>query len=143
MGKSVRDAMTPLVRTVAPSQTLVEAAAIMKHEDVGALPVVEAGGALVGMLTDRDIVVRAVAEGRDPGSVHVREVASSDLVTVEPGEDLDDALALMARHQVRRLPVVEDGRLAGVVATADVAGEVKAKHVGEALEEISEPAASS
>jgi len=89
-------------------------------------------------LTDRDIAVRVVAEGKDLQAVRVREVASTDVVTVDPQQDLDEALKLMARHQVRRLPVVqEDGRLVGVVAQADVAEEAKAKKVGELVEEIS------
>jgi CBS domain-containing protein len=94
------------------------------------------------MLTDRDIVTRAVAERRDPQTVRVDEVASRDVVTVEPDQDLDDALALMARHQVRRLPVVEQGRLVGMLAQADVALEAKEKKVGETVEEISKPTSS-
>src|SRR5688572_21463598 len=116
MGKTVRDAMTEDVKTATPAQSVTEAASAMKQEDVGALPVVDDGGRLVGMVTDRDIVVRAIADGRNPDSVSVDEVASRDVVTVEPDQDLDEALRLMAQHQVRRLPVVEDGRLVGVVA---------------------------
>src|SRR5919204_2305108 len=136
MAKSVRDAMTPGVRTVRPSQSLVEAAEVMKGEDVGSVPVVEEGR-LAGILTDRDIVTRAVAERRDPQAVRVEEVASRDLVTVEPEQDLDEALALMARHQVRRLPVVEEGRLVGMLAPAHVALEAKEKKVGGTVEKIS------
>src|SRR5213080_3020178 len=138
MAKSVRDVMTPGVRTVSPSQSLVEAAEVMKGEDVGSVPVVEEGR-LAGIVTDRDIVIRAVAERRDPQTVKVDEVASRQLVTVEPEQDLDEALALMARHQVRRLPVVEAGRLVGMLAQADVALEAKEKKVGETIEEISKP----
>ena len=144
MGKRVREAMTLAVRTATPSQTLAEAASLMKQEDVGALPVVDEqdGGRLVGMVTDRDIVVRAVAEGPHPNNVNDRDVASRDVVTVEADDDLDEAMTLMAKHQVRRLPVVEDGRLVGVVAQADLAGEARAKDVGETIEEISKPASS-
>ncbi|MDP9255639.1 MAG: CBS domain-containing protein [Actinomycetota bacterium] len=110
----------------------------MKQEDVGSLPVVE-GERLIGILTDRDIVLRAVAERVDPQSIIVGDVASRELVTVEPGQDLDEALALMARHRVRRLPVVEDGRLVGMLAQADVAVEAKDKDAGGMLEEISQP----
>ena len=138
MAKSVRDVMTPGVRTVSPAQSLADAAEVMKGEDVGSVPVVEEGR-LAGILTDRDIVTRAVAERRDPQTVKVEEVASRDLVTVEPEQDLDEALALMARHQVRRLPVVEEGRLVGMLAQADVAREAKEKKVGETVEEISQP----
>jgi CBS domain-containing protein len=138
MAQSVRDVMTPGVRTVSPSQSLAEAAEVMKGEDVGSVPVVEEGR-LAGILTDRDIVIRAVAERRDPQTVRVDEVASHDLVSVDPEQDLDEALALMARHQVRRLPVVEQGQLVGMLAQADVAFEAKEKKVGEAVEEISQP----
>jgi CBS domain-containing protein len=110
----------------------------MKGEDVGSVPVVSEGG-LVGILTDRDIVTRVVAERRDPQSLKVDDVASRELVTVEPEQDLDDALELMARHQVRRLPVVEQGQLVGMLAQADVALEAKEKPVGETLQEISKP----
>jgi CBS domain-containing protein len=138
MGKSVRDVMMPNVHTARLSQTLVEAAQVMRGDDVGSVPVVDEGR-LIGILTDRDIVTRVVAEGRDPQAVTVGEVVSRDLVTVEPEQDLDDGLALMARHQVRRLPVVEEGRLVGILAQADVALEAKEKKVGEAVEEISKP----
>jgi CBS domain-containing protein len=138
MAKSVRDVMTPGVRTVSASQSLADAAEVMKGEDVGSVPVVEEGR-LAGTVTDRDIVTRAVAERRDPQSVRVNEVASRELVTVEPEQDLDEALALMARHQVRRLPVVEEGQLVGMLAQADVALEAKEKQVGETVEEISKP----
>jgi CBS domain-containing protein len=130
--------MTPNVRSAAPTQSLADAAQMMRDEDVGSLPVVEADR-LIGILTDRDIVVRAVAERVDPQSAKVGDVASKEVVTVEPEQDLDDALELMARHRVRRLPVVEDDRLIGMLAQADVAFEAKEKDAGEMLEEISQP----
>jgi CBS domain-containing protein len=139
MGKSVREAMTPSVRTASPSQSLADAAQLMKSDDVGSIPIVEEGR-LVGIVTDRDIAIRAVAEGGDPNAVTIADVASRELVTVEPDQDLDEALALMARHQVRRLPVVEeDGQLVGILAQADVALEAKEKKAGELLEQISQP----
>jgi CBS domain-containing protein len=137
MGKSVKDVMTSNPQTIESSEPVMRAAELMKREDVGIAPVVE-GGRLVGTITDRDIVVRVVAEGKDARQVVAREVASTELVTIDPQQDLDEALRLMARHQVRRLPVVEeDGRLVGVVAQADVAEEAKPKKVGELVEEIS------
>jgi CBS domain-containing protein len=138
MAKNVREAMMPGVRTVSPRQSLAEAAEVMKDEDVGSVPVVDEGR-LTGIVTDRDSVTRAVAERRDPQTVTVDEVASRDLVTVEPEQELDEALALMARHQVRRLPVVEQGQLVGMLAQADVALEAKEKKVGETVEQISQP----
>jgi CBS domain-containing protein len=115
------------------------AARMMKDEDVGLAPVVE-GDRLVGALTDRDIVVRVVAEGKNPQSVTVREVASTEVVTVDPQQELDEALQLMASKQVRRLPVVEgDGRLVGVLAQADIAREAEDKQTGQLVEDISQP----
>ena len=137
MGKSVRDVMTENPRTVDAGSPVVEAARLMKEEDVGLAPIVE-GDRLVGVLTDRDVAVRVVAEGRDPEQIKVSEVASRDLVTLDPQQDLDEALRLMARHQVRRLPVIEeDGRLVGVVAQADVAKEADEHRTGEVVEKIS------
>jgi len=112
---------------------------MMKSDDVGSIPIVEEGR-VVGIVTDRDIAIRAVAEGVDPNAVTIADIASRELVTVEPDQDLDEALALMARHQVRRLPVVEeDGQLVGILAQADVALEAKEKKAGELLEQISQP----
>jgi CBS domain-containing protein len=109
----------------------------MEHEDVGSVPVLE-GDRLTGIVTDRDIAVRAVAKGKDPKGMPVREITTRELVTVGPDEDLSEALKLMATYQVRRIPVVdEDARLVGVVAQADVALEAKEKAVGEMVEEIS------
>jgi CBS domain-containing protein len=113
------------------------AAKMMKDEDVGFAPIVE-GDRLVGTVTDRDIAVKVVAEGKDPQTTLVREIAETNVVTVEPDQDLDEALQLMASHRVRRLPVVEqDRRLVGVVAQADVAQEAEPKKAGEMVEEIS------
>jgi CBS domain-containing protein len=137
MGKTVNDAMTANPCTIDADQTVEYAARMLKQEDVGLAPIVE-GQRLVGTVTDRDIAVRVVAEGKDPKTVKVREIASRDLITIDPQQDLDEALRLMASHQVRRLPVVEeDGRVVGVLAQADVADEAKAKKVGEMVEEIS------
>jgi len=110
---------------------------MMKDENVGFAPIVE-GDRLVGTVTDRDIAVKAVAAGMDPQTTLVREIAETNIVTVEPEQDLDEALELMASHQVRRLPVVgQDLKLVGVVAQADVAMEAKPKKVGEMVEDIS------
>jgi len=137
MGKVVKDAMTSNPCTIDADQTVAYAAKMMRDEDVGIAPVVE-GERLVGTLTDRDIAVRVVAEGKDPQTLKARDVASTSVITVAPQQDLDEALRLMANHQIRRLPVVEgDGRVVGVLAQADVAEEAKPKKVGELVEEIS------
>jgi CBS domain-containing protein len=137
MAKTITDVMSANPCAIDASKPVAYAAKMMKQEDVGLAPIVE-GDRLVGALTDRDIVTRVVAEGRDPQSVPVREVASTELVTIDPQQDLDEALRLMASNQVRRLPVVaEDGRLVGVLAQADVAREAKDKQTGQLVEEIS------
>ena len=134
---SIRDLMTSNPRTVDPSTPVSEAAQVMKQEDVGSVPVVD-GDTLVGIVTDRDIALRVVAEGRDPQSSTVGDIASRELVTVDPQQSLDEALRLMAQHQVRRLPVCEeDGRLVGIVAQADVAREIGDQKTGDLVEQIS------
>jgi CBS domain-containing protein len=130
--------MTSNPCSIDADKSVAYAAKMMREEDVGLAPVVEAER-LVGMLTDRDITIRVVAEGKDPEQVKVRDVASSQLVTVSPRQDLDEALRMMAKHQVRRLPVVEeDGKLVGVVAQADVAREGDDATTGRLVEEISQ-----
>jgi CBS domain-containing protein len=137
MGPKVHEVMTDRPRAVTPETTISEAAQLMKNDEIGSLPILE-GEQLTGMVTDRDIVIRAIAEGKDPRGMPVREVASRELVTVHADEDLSSALQLMASQQVRRLPVVDDdGRLVGILAQADVALEAKEKAVGEMVEEIS------
>jgi CBS domain-containing protein len=137
MAKSIRELMSPNPRSVDSGQTVLDAARIMRDEDVGIVPIVE-GDRLVGTVTDRDITIRVVAEEKDPKSTRAQEIASTDLVTIDPQQDLDEALRLMAKHQVRRLPVVEeDGRLVGVLAQADVARQADDARTGELVEEIS------
>src|SRR5881392_174394 len=138
MAKSVQKLMTSNPCSIDSDKSVAYAAKMMRDEDVGLAPIVE-GNRLVGTVTDRDIAIRVVAEGKDPQSTTVREVASTDLVTVDPQQDLDEALRLMAQHQVRRLPVVEeDGRLVGVVAQADVAREGDDAKTGQVVQEISD-----
>ena len=139
MAKKISELMTPNPCAIDADKPVSYAARMLKDEDVGLAPIVE-GDRLVGTLTDRDIVTRVVAEGKDPQSVTVREVASTDVVTVDPEQDLNEALRLMASNKVRRLPVVEeDGRLVGVVAQADVARQAKDKQTGDLVEDISQP----
>src|SRR6266511_2413681 len=121
MAQKIRELMTENPRTVSPDDTIQNAAKIMRDEDTGVVPITERDKTVAGVITDRDIAIRAVAEGRD-GSTSVRDIASKDIVTIDPQQDLDEALQLMAKHQIRRLPVVEeDGRLVGIVSQADVA----------------------
>jgi CBS domain-containing protein len=138
MGQSIRDVMTSNPCSIDADKSVAYAAKMMRDEDVGLAPIVE-GDKLVGMLTDRDIAIRVVAEGKDPEQVKARDVASKQVVTIDPHQDLDEALRIMAKHQVRRLPVVEeDGKLVGVVAQADVAREGDDARTGALVEEISQ-----
>ena len=137
MGTKVREVMTDSPRCVTPETPVSEAAQLMESEDIGSLPILD-GGQLAGVVTDRDIVIRAIAKGKDPRGMPVREIASRELVTVYAEDDLSNALKMMATQQVRRLPVVdEDNRLVGILSQADLALEVKEKAVGEMVEEIS------
>ena len=140
MTKSVRDAMTENPRSIGASATVVEAARLMREQHIGSLPITD-GEQLVGMITDRDITTRVVAEAADLETTSVGEVSSGDLISVEPDNELDEALNLMARHQVRRLPVVEGGKLVGIVAQADIALTLRqdVQKIGELVEAISEP----
>lgn len=133
----VRDLMTESPTTCEPSTTVVEAARVMASEDVGPVPIVD-GGRLVGIVTDRDIVVRVVAEGQDPSSATIGDVASSDLVTVQPDTALQEAERLMAENQVRRLLVTEGDRLVGIVAQADIARALDEERTGEVVQQISQ-----
>ena len=134
----IRELMTENPKTVSSDATVTEAARVMREDDVGLVPVVD-GDRLVGTVTDRDIAIRVVAEERDPNNTTVRETASTDLVTIDPEQDLGEALRLMAQHQVRRLPVVEeDGRLVGIVAQADVARHGDDSETGQVVEQISQ-----
>jgi CBS domain-containing protein len=137
MAESIRDLMTQSPRSLESGSTVMEAARLMRDEDAGLIPVVE-GEKLVGTVTDRDIAIRVVAEGKSPESITVGEIASRELVTIGPQQDLDEALRLMARHQIRRLPVVEeDGRLVGIVAQADIARNASDAKTGDLVEDIS------
>jgi CBS domain-containing protein len=136
---NVRDVMTARPRYATPDTPLSQVAELMETEDIGAIPILD-GDRLVGMITDRDIVVRAVAKDKDPRRMPSREISSGELLTVGPDQDLSEALHLMAQHQVRRVPVVDDeNRLVGVVSQADIAREAKDKSVGEMVAEISKP----
>ena len=138
MGKRITELMTPNPRTIDQNKPVSDAAKMMRDEDVGVAPIVE-DDKLIGMLTDRDIAIRVVAEGRNPDQVIVRDVASKQVVTIDPQQDLDEALRIMAKHRVRRLPVVEeDGKLVGVVAQADVARKGDDTKTGKLVEEISQ-----
>ena len=136
----LKDVMTRDVEVVHPDATLQEAARMMRALDVGPLPVCD-GERVVGMLTDRDITVRATAEGRDPTTTKVREAMTPEVVSVREDQDVEEAARLMRERQLRRLLVMgPDGHVVGIVALGDLAVETgDERRVGEVLEGISEP----
>ncbi len=115
----VRDLMVSSVVTIEPSTSVVEAARQMIQQEKGPLPIVE-GDRPVAMVTDRDIVAHVVAEGRDPSSTTVDDIASHELVTVGPDQDVDEARGLMDQHELDRVLVVEGDRLVGIISEADI-----------------------
>jgi len=135
--RAIREVMTPDPTTVEPGTSAQEAARKMRSEDVGSLPIVD-GGRLVGMVTDRDLALRLVAEGKS-ADTQVGELGSRELVTIDPQQDLGEAARLMSEHQLRRLPVCEeDGKLVGILAQADVAQAGHDTLTGEVVQKISQ-----
>jgi len=140
--KKARDIMTANPQVITPDDSITRAAEIMRDSDVGVVPVVEDQGSmrLAGLVTDRDIAVRVVAEGRNSGEMRAREVMSSGISTVGPDDGLDRVMDLMKREQVRRVPVCEGERLVGIIAQADVATDGPSdRKTGDVVEKISEP----
>jgi CBS domain-containing protein len=137
----IRDIMTPDVEYVWPDDTLQEAAVKMKDLDVGTLPVCDRAR-VVGILTDRDVTVRAVAEGRDPRSTRVRDIMTKDIIYCYDDEDEEAATRLMQERQVRRILILNRGRrLVGIVSLGDLAAETgDPQRIGEILQDVSEPA---
>jgi CBS domain-containing protein len=135
--------MTPEPAVCEPADSIAKAAQLMKREDVGAVPVVEtrASRRLVGIVTDRDIVVKVIAEGRDVQATTVRDVMTPKPAVCREDEDVSKAVAEMAEHQVRRIPVVDaQGGLVGIIAQADIATRLnRDKTTGDLVEAISEP----
>ena len=140
MVKHVEDVMTREVESVRPDTSLKDAAEMMRRLNVGPLPVVD-GEKLVGIITDRDIVVRAVAMGMDPNSSRVSDAMTSDVEYCFQDEDIDVAIRKMRDEQIRRILVVErnTNKLVGIVALGDIAESIDDKAAGKTLEDISEP----
>ena len=137
----LKEVMTPEVEVIQPEATLQQAAAKMRRLNIGPLPVCD-GDRLIGMLTDRDITVRAVAEGCDPNTTTVREAMTPDIAYCFDDQDVQDAVQLMERYQIRRLPILNrDKRLVGMVSLGDLAvSSGEPTQVGETLKQVSEPA---
>jgi len=133
----VRELMTPDPEHLSADDTLVTAAQRMRDADVGSLPICDDDGQVSGIVTDRDIVVKCIADGGDPSTATVGSIASEMVYTVGPDDQIENALSVMEDHQVRRLPIVENGKLVGMLAQADVARTMSEPRVGEVVEEIS------
>jgi CBS domain-containing protein len=134
---TIREIMTPDAVCIGENETLADAARKMRELDVGALPVCGEDNRLKGMVTDRDIVVRCIADNGDPQTVRAGELARGKPVTIGADDPLDEALAMMKEHQIRRLPVIDGHDLVGIISQADVARHIESSRVGEVVEAIS------
>jgi CBS domain-containing protein len=133
-----RDIMTPDPTCVKEDQTLVDAARLLRDLDVGALPICGNDNRLKGMLTDRDIVVKCIAEGGDPATVTAGSLGEGKPITIGADDDISEALELMQQHQVRRLPVIDGHDLVGIISQADIALSLSPSETAETVAEISE-----
>jgi CBS domain-containing protein len=140
MAKKARDIMSGDCTCIGENDTVLDAAKLLKEKDVGAVPICGEDDRLKGMLTDRDIVVKVLAEGKDPSEVKAGELGQGDGQTVTVGADdsIEDALKTMAENQVRRLPVIDEQRCVGVIAQADIARNIDEEKVGDLVEAISQ-----
>jgi|SRR5437660_589702 len=138
MAKLARDVMTRDPACCSPNATLDEVARLMVQNDCGEIPIVDASDRTIGVITDRDIVVRAVAEGRNPTGHTVESVMTQPVVTVRADAPIEEVVATMERHQIRRVPVVDDGGCcAGIIAQADIAVEAPPQKAAELVRELS------
>ena len=135
---AVREFMTTDARCIRESESLVDAARMMMDLDCGALPICGDDGKLKGMITDRDIVLKCVAAGRDPGQMMARDLASGKPYCVDADANVDAAIDMMEKHQIRRLPVISDHKLVGIISQGDIARNYSEQRVGQLVEHISE-----
>jgi CBS domain-containing protein len=135
---TAREIMTPDVTCIRASETVRDAAERMAELSVGSLPICGEDDRLKGMLTDRDIVVKVVAQGKDPRSVHVSELAQGEVVTIGADDSAEEIMRTMTEHKVRRLPVIDGHELVGIVAQADVARALDDPNVGDLVSALSE-----
>jgi CBS domain-containing protein len=137
MSRTAREIMTGRPECVGESETIVEAAKKMKSLDVGALPICGEDNRLRGMITDRDVVVKVLADDKDPASTKAAELAQGKPVTIGADDSAEEALRTMAEHKVRRLPVIDGHELVGVISQGDLANELGSEQVGELVGAIS------
>ena len=137
MAKTARDVMTGGVECVGENETVLDAAKKLADLDVGSMPICGEDNRLKGMLTDRDIVVKVLAQGKDPGSTKAGELGEGKPVTIGADDSVEEALRTMKEHKVRRLPVIDGHDLIGIISQADLAQNVDEEEVGELVEAIS------
>ena len=137
MAKSARDVMSSDCTCIGAGESVLDAAKKLKDLNVGSMPICGEDDRLKGMLTDRDIVVKVLAEGRDPAATTAGELGEGKPVTIGADDPIDEALETMAQHQVRRLPVIDGQQLVGIVSQADIARNVEEEQVGKLVESIS------
>ena len=135
---TAREIMTPGAECIGENETLVEAARKLRDLDIGSMPICGEDDRLKGMLTDRDIVVKCIADGGDPSTVTAGSLAEGKPVTIGADDSIEEALETMKKHQVRRLPVIDGHELVGMLAQADIAKSMSADATGELVEEVSE-----
>jgi CBS domain-containing protein len=141
MAKVARDVMTPNPACCTPKTTLVQVAKMMLQNDCGEIPVVDGDGIPIGVITDRDIVCRVVAEGRDPAASTVEHFMSQPIVTVRDDDSIEEVVSTMEKHQIRRVPVTDErGYCSGIIAQADVAWMAAEDSVAELVREVSRDA---
>jgi CBS domain-containing protein len=129
--------MSKDITVIQEDETIRQAAERLAKDDIGVLPICDSNKQIKGVLTDRDIVVQVIARGKDPSSTRAREMEQGEVYTLRPDDSIQHACDMMAQHKVRRLPVVEDGRIVGMVSQADVAKSVGPDQAGRMVSEIS------
>jgi CBS domain-containing protein len=137
MAERARDIMTGGAECVGENESVLDAARKLRDLDVGAMPICGEDDRLKGMLTDRDIVVKVLAEGKDPGSTTAGELAEGKPVTIGADDSVDEALSTMASHKVRRLPVIDGHKLVGIISQADIAKSLPEDQTGRLVELVS------
>ncbi len=138
MAKTAREIMTQSAECIGENDTILDAAKMMAKHDIGAMPICGEDNRLKGVVTDRDIVVKVIAEGRDPSQVRAGELGEGKPVTIRADDSVKDVIETMAQHKIRRLPVIEGYKLVGIISQADIATNADEEDVGHLVEVISE-----
>lgn len=133
---TARDVMNRGVQIIGSDETLLDAAKHMKNLQIGSLPIQDPSGEFIGMVTDRDIVIRCIADGADAASTPASALATGNLVTVAADTDIDEVLAVMREHQVKRMPVIDDGTVIGMISESDLVAELSSERIAHFAEGV-------